>query len=271
MEDTRTLMIISNEIKEEICRLDLVTPEICSAIFMQKAKEHNIEDIQALEKKVLDAQLAHFLEIQGETTKQANKLTQTTSKAIEAIEGKNDATLNDVLLEAKKLRQEVQKLRESLYKDELTGVYNRKWLYDNLVDEDDLFTKEGVLAVIDLNYFKLVNDTYGHIIGDKVLVFVANQLKKTKAEVIRYGGDEFLVVFLNESSSETVKTQLRKIRDELLKKHLKAKNAEFRVSFSIGVAKFSTEDHFNEIVDVADQDMYEDKIAIKKIVKGIEV
>jgi len=272
MDKKRTIEIISNETKDEICKLDVVTPEIFAAVFFQKAKEYNIENIEEMTKEYFDVEVAHFLEMQGRTTQHAKTLSQTTTRAIEAIEKKNDETLKDVLTETKKLRKEVEKLKESLFKDELTGAYNRKWVYDYLVDENtDLFKKEGVLAVIDLNYFKLVNDTYGHIIGDKVLVFVANQLKKTRAHVIRYGGDEFIVAFENQESTTYVKEQLERLRRELLKKHLKAKDTEFRISFSIGVSRFSRNDTFTSVVDLADQDMYEDKITIKKEVTGIDV
>lgn len=268
----RVLEIVSNETKDYICKLDVVTPEIFTATFLEFAKKHQLEDYEKVVEEYINSKMVNFLQIQDETTKKASKLSKTTSRAIEAIQEKNDSSLNDVLSETKKLRKELERLKESLYKDELTSVYNRKWLYDSLVDEQkNSFTQKGVLALIDLNYFKIVNDTYGHIIGDKVLIFVASQLKKTKAKVVRYGGDEFLILFDKLSSASGVKAKLEQLREELLKKHLKAKEANFRISFSIGATGFDVGDILDDVVDCADKDMYDDKINIKKRITGIAV
>jgi len=268
----RILGIVSNETKDQICKLDIVTPEIFTTTFLEFAKKHNLEEYSDAVEEYIQNKMANFLQIQDETTKKADKLSQTTSKAIKAIAQKNDSSLNEVLSETKKLRKELEKLKESLYKDELTGVYNRKWLFDYLVEEEsNTFRDKGVLALIDLNYFKIVNDTYGHILGDKVLVFVANQLRKTKAKVVRYGGDEFLILFDSLASQSGVRQKLKDLREDMLKKHLKAKDAEFRISFSLGVMEFAKGDKLDEVVDCADKDMYDDKIAIKKRIKGIHI
>jgi diguanylate cyclase (GGDEF)-like protein len=272
MEKERVLEIVSNETKDEICKLDVVTPEIFADVFLDKIKKYDIKNYEEFVDKYINDKVNNFLQIQNETSQKANQLSKTTSKAIEAISEKNDDSLKQVLVETSKLKQEIEKLKESLYKDELTGAYNRKWIYDNLVKEDtNNFLKSGVLALIDLNYFKTINDTFGHIIGDKVLKFVATQLKKSKANVVRYGGDEFLVIFDDKSDVDEVRKKLKILREQLLKKHLKAKEAEFRVSFSIGATDFKEDDIVEDVVDKADKDMYDDKISIKKTVKGIEV
>lgn len=272
MQEKRVLEIISNETKDKICQMDVITPEIYANLFMQNAKKHHIEDYNDYMQNFLSQQVANYLHLQDETSEHADKLTKTTDKAIEAIKEKNDEALKEVLSETQKLRSEIEKLKESLYKDELTGVYNRKWMHDHLIIQNsNQFDKAGVLGLIDLNYFKIVNDTYGHIIGDKVLVFVTGQLKKTKADVVRYGGDEFLVFFDEHSTVEGVKKKLKKLREDLLKKHLKAKDADFRISFSIGVSEFQKGESVDEVIERADADMYEDKQKIKERVPGIDV
>ena len=272
MENERILEIISNETKEEICRRDVVTPEIFANVFVSKAKEHNFDNLEESVSEYIQQQISNYLHIQDETSQTANKLSRTTNKAIEAIKDKNDEALTEVLVETKNLKKELEKLKASLYKDELTGCYNRKWMYDHIIKENtNQFDKKGILGLVDLNHFKLVNDTYGHIIGDKVLIFVATQLKKTKADVVRYGGDEFLVLFDERSTSGGALRKLKELREDLLKKHLKAKDADFRISFSIGVAEFKEGDSVDEIIERADKHMYEDKTAIKERIKGIDV
>ncbi len=192
-------------------------------------------------------------------------LSTNTSKAINAIKDKDEETLNKVLKETEALRQEVDKLRAAVYKDALTNVNNRKWLHDNILQENsDLFKKAGTMAIVDLNYFKIVNDTYGHIVGDKVLIFVANQLKKTKYDVVRYGGDEFLIIFDEKISLNKAIAKLDGIREDILGKKIKTKDSSFKVSFSFGVCEFNLDNNLTEIIEQADKNMYEDKINIKK-------
>lgn len=272
MQDKRVLEIISNDTKEEVCKLDVITPEIFTQVFVEKAKEHNVENVEQFVSDYIHQQIENYLQLQNKTSEHANQLSQTTSKAIDAIKEQDDSALQEVLVQTQELRQEIDSLKESLYKDELTGAYNRKWLHDHLVSENSSqFEKNGVMVLIDLNYFKIINDTYGHIIGDKVLVFITSQLKKTKGKVVRYGGDEFLVFFQQDVTPHTVKQMMQKLREDLLKKHLKAKDAEFRVSFSIGVASFEKGENLDEVIERADTDTYEDKESIKKRIQGISI
>jgi len=268
----RLLEIISNETKEDICKRDVVTPEIFQNIFMNYAQKHDLKNYEETADNYLQQKMNNFLHLQDETSEHANKLSQTTSKAIEAIEEKNQDSLQEVLTETKNLRNEIEKLKESLFKDELTGVYNRKWLYEHyMLENSSQFKTSGTIVLIDLNYFKLVNDTYGHIVGDKVLVFVANTLKKSGGDVVRYGGDEFIILFENNKDETIARKKLYKIREDMIKKHLKLKDTEFRICFSYGITTFEKNDSLELIIEKADKYMYEDKVKIKQRIKGIDV
>ncbi|MEO0127097.1 MAG: diguanylate cyclase [candidate division WOR-3 bacterium] len=90
-----------------------------------------------------------------------------------------------------------------VYYDELTGIYNRRFLYywvDNEIKRANRFATKFGLIVIDLDNFRDINNNYGHLEGDKVLIEFSNFLKKTVREVdslVRYGGDEFIVLVPN--------------------------------------------------------------------------
>ena len=92
---------------------------------------------------------------------------------------------------------------EKVYLDDLTGVYNRRYLNEwmflsKMRPGQEL--KSVAMVLMDIRNFKEINDTYGHLAGDKVLVNVSSVLKKSVRDsdsVIRYGGDEFLIIFLN--------------------------------------------------------------------------
>lgn len=271
-ENKKTLEIVSNEAKNSTEQMSVVTPSIYASIFSEFAEKNNLEiqNEENLSKEIIQSECLKFTALQEETSKNVQTLSENTNKAIHAIQNKDEKILNKVLEETQLLRHEIEKLKESVYKDELTHAYNRKWLHDNFLDPlGNIFIDNGVLVIIDLNYFKQVNDTHGHIIGDKVLIFLTNELKKLKMPIIRYGGDEFIILFSNAVSEQKVMTILHKIRESVISKKLKAHNDTFRVSFSFGITKFKTNDPLAEVIEKADKKMYNDKIEIKKRVTGI--
>lgn len=272
--DDKMLKIISNETKGSIDQMPVVTPTVYTSIFSKYAKEHNaeLENEEELSQGLLRQECNILTDLQEQTSKNAESLGHSAVKAITAIKDRDDITLNEVLKETQQLREEIEKLKESVYKDELTNVYNRKWLHDNYLNTGtNEFKESGTLAMIDLNYFKIVNDTHGHVIGDKVLIFIANQLKLSKYNVIRYGGDEFILIFPQKITDTTAKNTLSKIRETVISKKLKAHNSLFRTSFSIGVHSYKSGDDLSITIEMADKNMYVDKQEIKKRVTGIEV
>ncbi len=271
-KNKRVLEIVSNETKNSIEQIPVVTPTVYASIFSEFAKKSNIdiEDESDLSKEIVSNECNKLTTLQNETSKNVQTLSESTNKAIDAIRNKDDKILNQVFKETQALRHEIEKLKESVYKDELTHAYNRKWLHDTYLDEtDNSFTQNGILAIIDLNYFKQINDTHGHIIGDKVLIFITNGLKKIKLPVIRYGGDEFILIFKDDVSKEKALSLLNKLREEIISKKLKAHNDTFRVSFSFGITQFKEHDELAQVIEKADKNMYNDKIEIKKRVTGI--
>ncbi|MEN4052372.1 MULTISPECIES: GGDEF domain-containing protein [Sulfurimonas] len=265
------LQIVTNDTRDSILNMDIVTPSIYASVFSKYADDHDLslENEDEISREILQKECSFLTELQSQTSKNANILSETTTKAITAMRDKNETLLQDVLKETEALRQEVEKLKESVYRDELTHTYNRKWLHDNYIDDEKRFTKNGLLAIIDLNYFKLINDTYGHIIGDKVLIFMANHLKSIERDIVRYGGDEFIILFPESTHENLATKRLHKTRESILAKKLKAHEEMFTLSFSFGLASFQQNDSLAEIIENADKNMYNDKVKIKSRITGI--
>ena len=117
--------------------------------------------------------------------------------------------------------------------DSLTGVYNRTYLEYNFEKIYNAFSKKSI-AMLDIDFFKKVNDRYGHQTGDEVLKYFADLVKNTLRKediVIRYGGEEFLI-FLPNTSKEEAMVILTKIK--ILLKKAKDKPVDF--TFSAGIA-----------------------------------
>jgi len=266
------LKIITNETKASLEKLEIITPTLFNSIFYQFAKEHNVnlKDENRLAQNLLQEECSMLTSLQTQTSKNVSLLSESTSKALSAIQNSNDTLLNEVLQETQLLKEEIEKLKKSIYLDTLTKTYNRKWLQDNYTKEDSFQSAtSGTLALIDLNYFKIINDTYGHVIGDKVLTLLATEFLNLGYPVVRYGGDEFLIMFDEKVSLEDATKTLINTREKILKKKFKAKESTFIVSFSFGLQSFNSDDSCVNILEEADKNMYEDKVQIKKRVPGI--
>lgn len=266
--DQELLKIISKETLKAIDTLSIVTPSIYTKAFNEKAKSHHLdisEEIQ-LSQEILDLECKDLIEMRENNSKNTIKLSETTSKAIDAIKHKDEQSLNEVLEETQKLKREIEALREAVYKDELTGAHNRKWLRDHYLNEEsDNFKQGGSIVIIDIDLFKDINDSHGHAVGDKVLIFISNNLKKTKGDVVRYGGDEFLILFDEEVDIKEVVSKIAKINDFVTNKRLKSKNGEFKVSFSIGISQYMAKDDFDKVLEEADKKMYQNKEEMKRL------
>lgn len=157
---------------------------------------------------------------------------------------------------------EISSLKKSLYTDFLTGVHTRRWMEDNLLSNEKRFNSNGVICVIDLNDFKIINDTYGHNIGDDMLKYFASTMRKSGGEVIRLGGDEFVVIFNNMTEAEK---GIEVVSTIFLNKNFKVNSVDaVKVKFSYGFETFNSDDEFKSVFDQADARMYE----YKKMIKG---
>ncbi len=158
-----------------------------------------------------------------------------------------------------------ESIKKLLNLDHLTGVYNRRYLQFYLTKEIERLKRDGEtlsLLFIDIDDFKGINDTYGHLKGDEVLKFVADTLVKASRKsdlVFRYGGDEFIVLLPRTSADKAEK--LKKRIEDLLDKGNSI--VERPVRLSIGFHEARGED-YRELLNFVDQDMYLQKLFRKE-------
>ncbi|HZJ89553.1 MAG TPA: sensor domain-containing diguanylate cyclase [Bacilli bacterium] len=150
--------------------------------------------------------------------------------------------------------------------DPLTGVLNRRFGLIRLQDEFSRAIRTsqplGVL-IIDIDHFKNVNDTYGHLVGDKILIMMTKTAKSALREgdvFLRYGGEEFAVILPGASPDDTTKIAeriRRYIEDAAFTYNLQ----EIKITVSIGGTSFPTNnvDSFNQLFEIADKNLYKAK------------
>ncbi len=168
----------------------------------------------------------------------------------------------DVLIASVSSRIErYRQLHSLMLRDGLTGLFNHTTMREHLVQEINRSGRNNQpfsLAMLDLDEFKKVNDTYGHATGDKVLRSLAHllTLRLRCTDIIgRYGGEEFIVLLPN-TTKEGAVLLMNDIRESFSQIVHLAQSEEFRVAFSCGVAGFPEYNSASTLSEAADQALY---------------
>ncbi len=195
---------------------------------------------------------------------------------------KHDSTTYDLLKSAYTMLEKaekdltekaarIQKLENLLTTDELTNLTNRRGFYNHFIRELERTNRGdnegGLIIMIDLDHFKAINDTFGHLAGDEALKTVGTFLKdfmRSYDVAARLGGDEFIVLMPGTNSAKSLQ------RAQLLEQELNALSFSFNgstinVRGSIGLREYTVGDSIETIIGDADQGMYEKKEARKKL------
>ena len=164
-----------------------------------------------------------------------------------------------IAIENSRLLKEIQWLAIT---DPLTGLFNRRGLFELAEREVDRFRRFGrpfCVFMLDIDHFKMINDTYGHSAGDQVLLELANRLKKQIRDIDiigRYGGEEILVV-LPETHITQAMQAAERARHTVQKHPFQTDRGDIPVTISAGVAQFDTTiPNLASLVDRADSAMY---------------
>ena len=191
---------------------------------------------------------------------------------IQALEcGADDVILkqtahNLILRQIDSRIQRSQQIRYLASRDSLTGVLNHGQIMDAAAHALRLASrhiKPVVLVMIDLDYFKQVNDSFGHMGGDKVLVSLGRLLLQSVREtdyVGRYGGEEFMIVF-SDADITVIEQKMQSILSAFQHIKFNANEQDFSCTFSAGLASSENYDKLNELIASADAALYQAKAA----------
>jgi diguanylate cyclase (GGDEF)-like protein len=170
------------------------------------------------------------------------------------------------------LEESEKKLREMAVRDPLTGLYNRRYVYERRLPMAEKAKRDGTnfsLAMIDIDNFKSINDTYGHIAGDAVLKHFSSLLlgNLRSYDILgRFGGEEFIIVFLD-TSRNTAAEKVERILSIVGNSPVNSEGQTLSYTFSAGVSDFLhfPDKHFSvdRLISRSDEKLYKAKKAGK--------
>lgn len=217
-------------------------------------------------------------DVAGDVSKYQSQLTTLTEQAQKnSIDGNNEEfqrVLDQILSANRQLQSRLEAAEQKLESqtnqlegflteartDPLTGLSNRR-VFDQRMDEQFAKFKSTqqpfTLALLDIDHFKKINDTYGHASGDEVLREVGSRLREISDQcnlIARYGGEEFAVVF--NASLAHAATIMDQLRASVAAKPVMAEGKSIRVTFSCGVAQLHTGDRVGNLFRYTDEALY---------------
>ncbi len=249
--DPRNLFQVMVESKPELIVLDIYMPD-CDGIELARMIRQQ------------DAYVGIpivFLSVENDARKQ-----------LEAVrEGADDFFVkpiepNHLVTSIRMRAQRTRDMRFFMERDSLTGLLNHSSLREKLSTEVQRARRMGIdvcFAMLDLDHFKSVNDTYGHLAGDRVLKSLARLLTERlrKTDIVgRYGGEEFGVVLFN-TDLENASRVMDEVRDRFSQIRHVNEDESFFVTFSCGVASFRDNDTARLLAEEADRALYRAKEA----------
>lgn len=171
----------------------------------------------------------------------------------------------EYLIKSVRIRAERSRaLRQLTLRDSLTGLLNHTAIKERLAKEVERARRQNLriaFAMLDIDRFKQVNDTYGHLVGDRVLRSLSHVLQQRlrRTDIIgRYGGEEFAVILLDVGPHDAARL-MDSVRENFAQIRHRAGHETFTVTFSCGVATFPEYATAFQLHDAADQALYEAK------------
>ena len=159
------------------------------------------------------------------------------------------------------LRQLNESLKEAALHDPLTGMGNRRYLMERLKAEAERALRKDSpfsLVILDVDHFKLVNDTYGHEVGDQLLCEIARVIPSSMRDYDicgRWGGEEFLLIF-PETSAETAAPIAERVREAIKQITLPSLAGKHPISASLGMTTYLPGERYDDAISRADDAMY---------------
>lgn len=154
----------------------------------------------------------------------------------------------------------MKRLNSFAFSDPLTGLYNRRYVEEQLKEKIVYGEQETVFMLCDVDDFKFINDHYSHEIGDIVLIGIANIMENASSKInaVRWGGEEFLIILFDVTKEEAYRISER-IRNDIAHFPFYSKNDTFHCTISIGLSRYDQSLNFIQNLECVDEALYTGK------------
>lgn len=224
-----------------------------------KANVANTEALDEL-KNLVGIRLDSVVSVLDEYHITQSSCNETTDNELDSLRTQLQATEK----EAQRLKQLLVEQRSIAQSDHLTALPNRHMYLERLDQEYNRWRRyRGNLALVlaDIDHFKNINDSYGHLSGDEVIKAIASILRDSIREsdfISRYGGEEFVFLMPETNLTDATKA-INKIRQQISQTEIEIPDAKIKVTLSFGVAEFANEDTALDVFGRADKALYRAK------------
>ncbi len=197
--------------------------------------------------------LSEFRNAGSEREQHLKDQVQSLQEKVSALEAQSDG-----------IKEELREERRRATTDMLTQLPNREAMEERMQQEYERWQRYRQplsLAILDIDHFKPINDTYGHLAGDKVLQLLARSLRENLRQadfIARYGGEEFIVLMPG-TTAETAYGVIDKLRERVRSLPFHFRRERVEITFSAGVVGFSDDIGAHGLLDVADRALYRAK------------
>ncbi len=182
-------------------------------------------------------------------------------KKEEELTRKLSDTLEEIRIKNEKISVMNKMLKMQVITDPLTEVFNRRYLFEIFKREiarAKRYNEPLSVIMMDIDHFKKINDTYGHMIGDKILKGIAKVIKeriRTSDIIARYGGEEFVIVLTN-ANLEIAQKIAEDLRQKVENIVFKIEEKSIKATISLGVAQLKEDDDVDTLLIRADENLY---------------
>ncbi len=258
--DKELLKTISNESIEVIVNLDtlediVVTPIVYKKVFSEICEKHGLNITQVCSeidtKTIIKESMLEINNFFNSTKDKFSKLQNITDSVHKAIKEKDNTAIKELQNQIENLKQELTSLEEKVYIDKFTKIFNKNWLLEKKLNKSLKFLDSGIFALIDIDDFEEISQTYGYETTNKCILYIVDELKKYYKEIVKFDKSEF-IIFSSENKS-SLENFLTRFKDKLSLKSFYTKGKVFHITFSFAVVEFKKDDFFQDKIDVVDE------------------
>lgn len=258
-----TLKKITDSTVNELLKNDIILPSTYFQCFDKHAKTLDVKIEEEEFEKDLNLLIAKeyedINEYMSKTVCSIDKISDATQNVQNAILNKDETSLQRIYHEMDDLRKEIEEISNKIYKDTLTQTYNRKWLYGKYLKNNEFFPHHGVCVLANITDFNYINDKYGALICDSLLIFVSKFLRKSlndegvEYKIVKYIRGQFMIFIQGEPLKASLLV-INNIKNLLSNTTLKNKSGILlKPNFNYSAASFYEKENFHECVEALEK------------------